>query len=177
MENNITVAISHFVKQGKEEAFESALRKVIRQAETFEGYGGLRIIKPNSTSENEYLLLARFDNEKNYKAWENSDIRTAWAEELKNYIRKESQIRYQEGLEFWFSVPEAATPPTKWKMAVLTWVVIYPLILIFSTLASIYLDFFHLFIRLMIVSMILVTAMTYLIMPRVTKLFSKWIFK
>jgi len=178
MQNNITIAVSHFVKQGKEQAFEEALKQVIQQAKTFEGYEGIQIIQPNNKTENEYLLLIRFDSEVNYKHWEKSEVRNNWVEELQNYIHKESQVRYQEGLEFWFSLPEisAPVPPTKWKMAVLTWLVIYPLILIFSTLAGMYLDFLHIFLRLLIVSMILVTSMTYFLMPMVTKIFAFWIF-
>lgn len=178
MQNNITIAVSHFVKQGKEQAFEEALKQVIQQAKTFEGYEGIQIIQPNNKTENEYLLLVRFDNEVNYKHWEDSEIRKNWFEELQNYIHKESQIRYQEGLEFWFSLPEMPTPvpPTKWKMAVLTWLVIYPLILIFSTLVGMYLGFLHLFLRLLIVSMVLVSLMTYFLMPNVTKIFAFWIF-
>lgn len=155
------------------------MKQVIEQAKTFKGHEGIQIIKPNNKTENEYLLLIRFDNEANYQHWKDSDIRNNWFEELQNYIHKESQIRYQEGLEFWFSLPQmpAPVPPTKWKMAVLTWLVIYPLILIFSTLAGMYLGFLHIYLRLLVVSMILVATMTYVLMPNVTKIFAKWIFK
>jgi len=179
MQNTITVAISHYVKQGKEHEFETALKRVIAQAQIFEGHEGIQIIQPNNKTENEYLLLVRFDNEANYKRWKNSDVRKSWSAELQSYIHKESQIRHQEGLEFWFSLPKTPTPvpPAKWKMAVLTWLVIYPLILIFSTLAGMYLTFLHPFLRMLVVSMLLVSAMTYFIMPNVTKVFAKWIFK
>lgn len=179
MQNNITIAISHYVKQGKEQNFEEALKQVIAQAKTFEGYEGIQIIQPNNKVENEYLLLVRFDNEANYKHWENSEVRKKWSQELKDYIHKESQIRHQEGLEFWFSLPKtpAPVPPTKWKMAVLTWLVIYPLILVLSSLAGMYLTFLHPFLRMLVVSMLLVSAMTYFLMPNITKIFAKWIFK
>lgn len=179
MQNKITIAVSHFVKQGKEQAFEVALKQVIQQAKKYKGYEGIQVIQPNNKTENEYLLLIRFDNEENYQVWRDSDIRNNWFKELKNYIHKESYIRHQEGLEFWFSLPELTppSPPTKWKMAILTWAVIYPLILGFSTIAGMYLDFLHPYLRTMVVSMILVTSMTYFLMPNVTKLFAKWIFK
>ena len=91
--------------------------------------------------------------------------------ELEAYIHQASNIRYQEGLEFWFSLPEMpkVAVPTKWKMAVLTWLVIYPLILLLSTLAGWYLSMFHPFFRMLIVSGILVTLMTYVLMPNITR--------
>lgn len=110
MKNNTTIAVSHFVKQGKEQGFEEALKQVIQQAKDFKGYEGIQVIQPNNKIENEYLLLIRFDDESNYKRWEASDARKNWSEELKAYIHKESQIRHQEGLEFWFSLPKTPAP-------------------------------------------------------------------
>lgn len=179
MQNNITVVVSHYVKRGKEQEFEEALKQVIEQAKSFKGYEGIQTIQVNSKEENEYVLLIRFDTEPNYRKWESSDIRKAWSKELKGYIVKESKVRFQEGLEFWFALPQLtnAIPPKKWKMAVLTWMVIYPMILALSTLAGDYLNFIPPFLRVLIVSMILVSLMTYFMMPKVTTIFASWIFK
>lgn len=179
MQTNVSVAISHYVKQGKEEAFERALRKVIEQARQFKGYEGIQIIEPSNKTINEYLLLVRFDHPDHYEEWENSEVRKKWSEELAQFIHQESRIRNMDGLEFWFSLPKLPrpVPPTKWKMAFLTWLVIYPLILGLSTLAGMYLDFLHPFLRMLIVSMLLVGSMTYFLMPNITKVFSSWIFK
>jgi antibiotic biosynthesis monooxygenase (ABM) superfamily enzyme len=179
MQNQITIAISHFVQQGKEQAFEEALKKVIQQAANFQGYEGIQVIQPSNKVENEYLLLVRFNNENNYQHWEASNIRKDWAEELKTYIHKTSQIRYQEGIEFWFSSPQISSPqpPIKWKMAILTWLAIYPLILLLSTIVGIYFSFLHPHIKMLVISMLLVCSMTYFIMPKITQLFAFWIFK
>ena len=179
MQNQFTVVVSHFIKEGKEQAFEEALKLVIQKAMGYEGYEGIQIIRPNAKANNEYILLIRFDSEKNYQTWAESAPRNEWFNELKDYIYKESEIRYEEGLEFWFSLPEltGTKPPTKWKMAILTWMVIYPSVLLLSTVAGIYLGFLPLAIRMLLVSMTLVSLMTYLIMPKITKAFAFWIFK
>ena len=179
MENNITVVVSHYVKRGKEQEFQRALKQVIEQAKTFKGYSGIQTIQVNNKVENEYILLIRFDTESNYRTWQSSNTRKAWSDELKEYIVRESKVRFQEGLEFWFSLPQLSNsiPPKKWKMALLTWMVIYPMILALSTLAGIYLNFMHPFLRILIVSMILVSLMTYFVMPKVTTVFASWIFK
>lgn len=179
MKNKFTIVISHFVKEGAEEAFEEALKRVIQKAKGYEGHEGIQIIRPADKSEQEYILLVRFDSEANYQVWANSEPRKAWFQELKAYTYKESNIRYEEGIEFWFSLPQtkASVPPKKWKMALLTWLVIYPSVFALSNLATLLLPDAPLFIRMLIVSMILVSLMTYLIMPNVTKIFSAWIFK
>ena len=159
-------------------AFEQALKQIIRQAKTFEGYKSIQVIQPNNKDENEYLLLVSFNNATNYQLWEKSPVRKKWSEQLKNFIHKESQIRHQEGVEFWFSASQAPhpLPPTKWKMALLTWLIIYPLILILGDLAKLHLSFMLPFLRILIVSMILVISMTYFLMPNIARVFAFWIY-
>jgi len=103
--NNFTVAVTHFVKKESEEEFELALNQVIAKARRFIGYQGIQTVKLNDALGNEYLLLVRFDNEANYKEWEESDVRNDWAKELQRFVIRESKLRYQEGIEFWFSSP------------------------------------------------------------------------
>jgi len=179
MANNFTVAVTHFVKDGLDDEFETALNKVISEAKKYIGYQEIQTVKLNEELGHEYLLLIRFDNEVNYKNWENSDFRNDWANDIKRFVIKQSKVRYQEGIEFWFSSPKqsVSNPPKRWKMATLTWLVVYPTILILSTLVSEYLGFLHLFLRMLVVSLIMVGAMTYFIMPRITKIFASWIFK
>lgn len=179
MENNFTVVVSHYVKPDKVQEFKEALKQVIQKAKAYKGYEGIQIIQVNNKTAEEYVLLIRFDTEVNYNIWAKSKPRNEWFEELKTYIVKESKIRYQEGLEFWFSLPQITTAqaPKKWKMAILTWMVIYPLVLTLSTLVGIYLYFLPPFLRVLTVSLILVPLMTYVVMPQVTKTFATWIFK
>ncbi|MCZ4410005.1 antibiotic biosynthesis monooxygenase [Cryomorphaceae bacterium 1068] len=179
MESPFSVIVSHFVKPEKKTPFEQALRQVIKKAKEHKGYEGIQTLQIDSKLENEYILMIRFDNEVNYKIWANSDTRKEWAKEIRQFITKESEIRYQEGIEFWFSLPQLSNskPPKKWKMALLTWMVIYPSVLTLSTLAGIYLRVLPLYIRMLLVSITLVSLMTYVIMPKITTVFAAWIFK
>jgi len=178
LQPNFTLTVSHFVKQGMEHRFEAALQDVMRQAQTFEGYHGIQLLQPTAQGQNEYLLVVRFDKQENYERWESSAIRKDWSEKLTSYIHKESVVRQDVGLAFWFSTAEkpGSTSPTKWKMALLTWIVIYPLILMLSFLAGVYLAFLPPSLRMLLISMILVVSMTYFIMPGVTKKFAFWLF-
>ena len=177
MNQSQTIVISSYVKEGVEAEYEEQLKQIIDAAKSFQGYQGVQVIKPAS-SENEYLLFVRFDSRSNYKKWESSSERQHHKKLLQPYLKKESYIRYQEGLEFWFNNQKSmpTVPPTKWKMALLTWATIYPLILTLSYLVGLMLKYTHIFINMMVVSITLVLLMTYLLMPTVTRIFSFWIF-
>jgi len=56
---------------------------VIQKASVYKGHQGIEIIR--TTSEQEYVLLIRFDTEKNYEVWANSEPRNEWFKELKEY--------------------------------------------------------------------------------------------
>lgn len=179
MQQLFTVVVSHFIQPGKEKAFEEALKEVIEKAKSYPGYAGIQTMQLGNEVEKEYILLVRFDTEANYQVWAHSSTRNDWVKALEQYITKQSEVRFEEGLEFWFSLPELTTaaPPPKWKMAVLTWLVIYPLVLILSTTAGILLDFWPPYLRILIVSLTLVPLMTYVVMPNITRIFAFWIFK
>ncbi|MEL7121215.1 MAG: hypothetical protein AAFO07_17330 [Bacteroidota bacterium] len=63
---NFTITVSHFVRRGKEQVFEAALKQVIQQAKSFSDYIGIQLIRPTNKFQNEYLLLVRFDNQENW---------------------------------------------------------------------------------------------------------------
>jgi len=173
------IAVSHYVIKTKEKDFHKALLGVIEKAKSFQGYQEIKSLKLEDNDNLEFLLLAKFDNETNYKAWEDSDTRKNWSNELKKFVTKQSKVRHQEGLEFWFDLPKQPNTivPTKWKMGLVTWLVIFPLILILTSLANKYLTFLHPNLKMLFVSLILVSFMTYFLMPKITKVFAFWIFK
>lgn len=172
------MAVSHLVQQGKEPASELALRQLINEAQAFKGYKVILTVELSDRVDGEYELWMRFADEANYRAWEESQMRKDRADELPAYLRIKSRARHEDGLSLWPSPPRASAPltPTKWKMAVLTWLAIYPLILLLSHLVGTHLTFLHPHVRLLIVSVILVSVMTYFLMPQMTRLFARWIF-
>lgn len=67
--------------------------------------------------------------------------------------------------------------PKKWKMALLVWLVIYPTISLISILLGSWLIQFHVLIRTLFMSLILVPFMIFFAMPAITKIFKKWLTK
>jgi uncharacterized protein len=177
MRTDITV-ITHHIKKGHNETFEKWLHEVIREASKFEGYQGINIIKPFN-EDNEYTLTVRFAYKKNRMTWESSEIRKQWVSKLDVMILKQPEIHYEKGLEFWFSTPQhranAAAP--KWKMALLTWSAVFILISMLTFLINSFVPHMHLLVRLLSMTITMTLTLTYVIMPRITDLFSFWLFK
>ena len=82
------------------------------------------------------------------------------------------------GLEFWFDLPSipVTLTPSKHKMALVLFVVVYSLVLLLSTLLQPIIGPFPIWAKLLVVIPIQVLLMTYLVMPRVTSLLKNWIY-
>jgi uncharacterized protein len=88
------------------------------------------------------------------------------------------RTQFLTGLESWFTLPAdpGASPPPPYKMALVTWALIFPLItaivyFLGPTLAGI-----PLVPRLAITTAIAVPVMTWILMPRVTRLLRGWLY-
>lgn len=70
------------------------------------------------------------------------------------------------------------TPPKKWKMAVLIWLAIYPLItLIFALLGKHLILIEPLPLRTLIITLIAVPTMVFVLIPLLQKVLHKWLIK
>ncbi|MBA3950579.1 MAG: antibiotic biosynthesis monooxygenase, partial [Rubrobacter sp.] len=66
--------------------------------------------------------------------------------------------------------------PPRYKMAIVTWLAVFPTVLIIFTLFGPLLNLLPTVLRTLLFTLTMVTLMTYLIMPRMTRLFSFWLY-
>lgn len=67
--------------------------------------------------------------------------------------------------------------PPRYKMFLLTWLAIYPLITAIFLVLGDWLNTLPLLLRTLLLTGVLVYLMTYIVMPKLTKLFHHWLFK
>lgn len=175
----ITSVIARRVRRGKEAAFEAWLHGIIDEARRFGGCDSATVLRPRTTHVPEYLLVMRFHDEDALTAWSTSPERAGWLEKADPLV--EHTLRHQQtGLETWFTLPgeEVPAPPPKYKMALLTWIAIFPIIVLVNYLLVPFLEEEHLpiLIRSLVVTIILIPTMTWLVMPQMTKVFWRWLY-
>jgi antibiotic biosynthesis monooxygenase (ABM) superfamily enzyme len=173
----VTTAVTRRVKPGHEAQYEAFLEGIIAAASHFPGYLGTEIFRPDKPAD-EYRTVYRFDDARHLRAWLDSDEHLAWLARAEPHAAGATQTQFLTGLESWFTLPAdpGAPPPPPYKMALLTWITIFPLIsgivAVFGpTLARI-----PLVPRTAITTAIAVPVMTWILMPRVTRLLRPWLF-
>ncbi|MGF2035826.1 MAG: antibiotic biosynthesis monooxygenase [Nostoc sp. CmiVER01] len=176
-EQFVTVVITQLVKPGCEKAYEVWLKDITSVARTYLGHLGTNVIRPQLGVRNEYVIIFRFDNYENLKVWMTSRDREYWLNQAQSLVESDPYVQQICGLEAWFSIPgQPLKTPPRYKTALLTWAAVFILINLLSTfLVPLLRGLPHLIISL-IVTILMVVLLTYVVMPRVSRLFRWWLY-
>lgn len=70
---------------------------------------------------------------------------------------------------------EAPRPPPRWKMAVLTWLALYPTLLLLTPLVAGYVEPLPPPMRTLVVTALVVPLMSFLLVPTLVRVFAGWL--
>lgn len=180
-EGPITITVSRKVKPGREAEYESWSKEIISAATTFPGFLGVDVLKPARETGGEYVSIYRFDTYGHAREFQNSRQRAQLLKKLeaKNIAEGKPNIKQVTGLEAWFELPEvpASATPSPHRMAIVLIVVVFVLVLAISYSLGPYMQLFPLPVRVLILVVLQVLLMTYVVMPRVTRLLKNWLYQ
>ncbi|WP_427162529.1 antibiotic biosynthesis monooxygenase [Aliinostoc sp. HNIBRCY26] len=173
----ITVVITQVVKAGCETAYEAWLKNITSVARTYPGHMGTNIIRPLLGVRPEYVIIFRFDGYENMKTWITSRDREYWLAQGQSLVESEPHVQHISGLEAWFSLPgQPLKTPPRYKTALLTWGSVYILINLLNTFITPLLRGLPPLIISFVITVTMVLLLTYVVMPRVTRLFRSWLY-
>lgn len=172
----VTISISRSVVPGREADYEVWVQGITAEALKFPGHMGVNVIRPTPPS-SEYVTIFRFDSYDHSRDWEESPLRAEWLARLQGITEGEEAVEKGTGLEFWFSLPELpAVHPSPHKMALVLLVVVFALVLAINAALGPFTTDWHPVARVFLGVFLQVMLMTYLVMPRVTRLLKSWLF-
>jgi antibiotic biosynthesis monooxygenase (ABM) superfamily enzyme len=173
----VTVVIAQRVKPGREADYEAWISGITQVSSTYPGHLGAHIIRPQPGIRPEYVVVFRFDHYEHLKTWMTSRDRQHWVAKAQPLVDAEPQIQQISGIEAWFSIPgQVLKTPPRYKMALLTWGVVYILLNLLGRTVSPLLGIFPAWLATLLQSGLMVVLMTYLVMPQITQIFSRWLY-
>jgi hypothetical protein len=174
----VTTVISQRVRPGREEGFEVWAKGIATAAQQFTGHQGVTILRPQDHTHSEYVVILQFDNYTHLRQWLDSEIRQDWIERSHPFVEKPQTVQVLTGLETWFTLPHQSgqSPPARYKMAILTAFSVFTLVNVYNWLLSGVLISLPPLVRSLFVIILVVLSLTYVLMPRLTKLFRFWLF-
>lgn len=176
-ESGITAIVHRRIKEGCEAQFRDAMRQFMEFTQGVPGHLGMQIMLP-AAGGRDYTVVSRFTNQAARDAFIGSSEYRAWMTRLGVMTDGDPRINELAGLEGWFLHGDAPTlpPPPKAKMAISTFIGVYFVTTCLTLLLGSSLAGLPLLLRNLIMSAIVVSFLTWLVMPFITRLLHFWLF-
>jgi antibiotic biosynthesis monooxygenase (ABM) superfamily enzyme len=126
MNEPVHIAVTRRVRPGSEYEFQKALKVFIQQSYSHDGVLGAGMLVPILGSDSrDYGILRTFRSVEDRDAFYKSAVFKEWEQRVQGMVEGPPTYRRLQGLEAWFHNPYSPPPPI-WKMAVLTWIAVWP---------------------------------------------------
>ena len=166
----IGVVVSRRVLMANVAAFETALGELKQISSKQPGQIACDVLRGTVTrGARDYFIAYRFADEMRLRAWESSPERRTLVERI-DALTTGGRRHELTGLEAWFDLPPGQLPPPRHRMALVTWLGIWPLVSLALWLLAPYLLVLPFLLRTATLSALIVLIMTYVVMPQLTKL-------
>lgn len=175
----VTAVISQRVLRQHEAEYERWMQGISEAARQFPGHSGVTVIRPEAGICVNFVVILKFDCYAHLKAWLDSPIRQQWLDKAKPFLPKPERVDILTGFETWFTLPARAVQqaPPRYKMALLTTLAVFVAVqLINPILLPLLVQFLPPLLAALIATYAVVLTLTYGVMPRLTKLFRRWLY-
>lgn len=175
----VTTVVTRRVRPERRTDYEDWLRRLLADASQLDGYIGAEIHRPSDgAADAAYTSVFRFASLDQLRAFERSDLRRRYLDEVVDLVQADAVWDTTTGLETWFSPPPGTVvaQPIRWRMALVLGTVVYVLVLVFGAIASALLGGWPMPLRLAAVIAVEIVLMTYVLLPWLTRRLAPWIY-
>jgi antibiotic biosynthesis monooxygenase (ABM) superfamily enzyme len=168
----VTHIATRRAKPGREADYESLISELFAVMRQQPGFRGAELIPP-TVAGGDYQVVTHFDSEEALAAWDASRERSGLLGRLREVADGEPDYCRLAGLEAWFApvvVPASMHPP-RHRMALVTWLGIWPTVSLVLWLLGPLWQRLHLPYLLVTAlnTLLIVAVMTFVVMPRLTR--------
>lgn len=180
----LTVVVRQVVRPGREREFEAVMRGFIEHSGGFEGSSDFHVVRPSDVASREYTVVHRFTSEAARRRFVDSPVYGAWIARIRALTETEARMQEYGGIAGWFDLPAEVKgpgrhggPPSRPKMAMVTFVGVYPLTSVLPRVFGGWLAGWHPLAVNVLVTGAIVALLTWVVMPLLTRLFAPWLFR
>jgi len=174
VDETVTTTVVHEVAPGREADFHAWASAMLRQAESFPGFRGGGVLGPAETGD-EWHVVYRWVDQEAARRWEGSSVRARWLARAAAFAQP-VEVQRTTGLRAWFEMRgRPATPPPKWKMALVTLAAVFPPVLAFNVTLIPFLRDQSVVLRTLALCVVVTAVVTWVMMPRLQRLLKGWL--
>jgi len=170
----VTVTVAYEVAPGREEVFSDWAMAMLREAAQYTEYLGGGILAPGGT-EDDWHVVSRWSSQEAAQLWEASPGRDRLARSAAGFAQP-AKVKRTTGVRAWFDLSSRmATPPPKWKTALVTLAAVFPPVLVFNLTVIPYLGGLSVVLRTLTLCVAVTAVVTWVMMPRLLRLLKNWL--
>ena len=170
----VVIAITRRVKPGREKEFESALEEFFSSAADEPSTDGQFLMRPAAKDGSTFGILRAFESRSARDEFYRSDVFQDWLRRVEPLVEGEPVRRELHGLEAFF--PQLSVGhPARWKMAIITWLGVFPMVVMWANLLRPLTQNLHQVAGTAIVTVMVVASLAWVVMPMLTRLFKPWL--
>jgi hypothetical protein len=172
----VTAVFSQRLRPGSEAAFEQLFTDVATVLRTFDGFLASDMLIPVDGVQSDHVVVVAFASRHQLDAWLDAPQRREWLERIEPLIEGDREMSVVGGFGGWFSGDNARpTGPPRWKQAVAVLLALYPTALSIGWLLRTASPDLPFAVSMLIANIAGVAALTWLLMPLVTKVLAPWL--
>ena len=173
----VTVVVHRRVRAGKQAEYEEMMRGFVQFALTAPGFRGLSVLRP-SEGGRDYTVVDRFADTAARREFRSSPLYAGWMRRLGALTEGDPRIDELTGLEAWFppAGPAALRNPRKVKLALATFCGVFPTTMALNLVLGPTLSKLPFLLASVTFNAGVVAALTWLVMPFVTRVLRRWLY-
>lgn len=170
--------VRRVARRGRKAEFETAMQQFIAESLDFPGSCEFHVVRPTETGSHEYTIVHRFANEAARRAFVESPMYAEWMSRLTALTEGPPRIQELSGIAGWFTLPGRpnVVAPPRIKMAIVTFVGVYPLTAFLPQMFREMFSPLHPLIINVITTATIVALLAWIILPILTRAFAFWLF-
>lgn len=171
----VTAVVARRPAPGRELELEGWARGIVSAAEGFDGHLDAHVYPPGPDRD-DLVIAFSFASAEALSAWERSEVRLSWVRRAQPLVAGPATSHTLSGLESIFAAPlRAASPPPRWKTAVVIALALYPASFVLTWLLAPRVADLPLWLRVLCTVALVVPWMTWLGVPTVSRLLRRWL--
>jgi len=177
--DEFTVVIRRPIAKGSSRSVEDRISDLLVFTEEFPDHLSGVVLRSGNVRKPELVLVLRFVDKAAWTQWRHHPVTEEKIAAIENETGVKGELHFAEGLAGWFDLPGVTgfKAPSKIKMAIATWLTIFPLLVLVISALKPFTTAVDPVIKLGITAAITVPIMTWIAMPLTTRVLRFWLYK
>jgi len=172
----VTVVFSQRIAPHNEAEFVELHEDVVDRLRSFEGFLGSDLLHPVKGVQEEHVIVASFASRADLDRWLESESRREWLVRTNQLVEGDRTVNVVGGFGGWFPArPGQPEGPKRWKQSIAVFIALFPTSLLITLVRVEVAPNMNVVLGVFIGNVLGILALTYVLMPRVTRWLGSWL--